>query len=70
MYPGTREHHRHDLAAFSDAELVALAHQYGAGYIIVDLTRSPRRIGLARLYPVFAEENASFGVYRVPKTQP
>jgi hypothetical protein len=59
VYPRKREHHRHDLAAFSDAELVALAQKYRAGYIIVDLTRSRRRIGLPRLY-------ASFGVYRVP----
>jgi hypothetical protein len=67
VYPGDREHHRRDLAAFSDEELAALAHQFGATYVVVDQTRAGRRIGLPRLYPEILEDNRSFGVYRVPE---
>jgi hypothetical protein len=67
VYPRTREHHRHDLAAFSDAELVALADQYGVRYVLVDQTRAARPLGLVRLYPLGEVHNASFAVYRVPE---
>jgi hypothetical protein len=67
LYPRDAAHRRFDLAAFSDAELVALARQFKAGYVIVDATRCPRRIGLVRLYPAIREENRSFDVYRVPE---
>jgi hypothetical protein len=66
-YPRDREHHRQDLAAFTDQELAALARQYGARYIIVDQTRARREIRLPRLYPLVGEENPSFAVYRVPE---
>ena len=66
IYPRDHDHHLHDLAAFSDEELVVLARKYGAHYIVIDRTRSARRIGLPRLYPLFREDNASFEVYRVP----
>jgi hypothetical protein len=67
IYPRDTDHNLHDLAAFSDAELLDLARKYGASYIVVDLTRAQRRIGLPKLYPEFARENASFAVYRVPE---
>lgn len=67
LYPRDAAHRRLDLAAFSDAELIELAHQCNARYVIVDATRCPRRIGLARLYPALREENRSFDVYRVPE---
>jgi hypothetical protein len=66
IYPRDEAHRRHDLAAFSDEELVTLARKYGARYIVVDRTRTTRRIGLVRLYPWTREENPSFDVYRVP----
>jgi hypothetical protein len=67
IYPSDREHHRHDLAAFSDRELVELAQKYGARYIVIDHTRSGRRIGLPRVYPLLVEENRSFEVFRMPE---
>jgi len=67
IYPRDREHHRSDLAAFSDAELIGLAQKYGARYIVVDKTHATRRIGLPRLYPTVLEDNLSFEVYRVPE---
>jgi hypothetical protein len=63
IYPRS---HRNDLAEFSDVELVALAHKYGAGFIVLDKTRSQRRLGLRRLYPRFREDNPSFEVYQLP----
>lgn len=66
IYPRDREHHRHDLAAFDDAALAALARKFGADYIVIDLTRAERPIGLPRIYPTYREENTSFAVYRVP----
>jgi hypothetical protein len=67
IYPRDRAHHRQDLAAFSDRELVALAHQFGARYILLDRTRAGRRVGLFRLYPSLSDDNPSFEVYRVPE---
>jgi hypothetical protein len=66
LYPSTRQHHRQDLAAFSDSELLFLARDYDAGFIVIDRTRSPRAIGLPRVYPLIREDNPSFSVYRVP----
>lgn len=70
LYPGDHEHHRHDLAAFSDAELQRLAQKYGAKYIVIDRTRAHRRIRLPQVYPLIREENAAFDVYRVPESPP
>jgi hypothetical protein len=70
VYPRDKEHHRHDLAAFTDEELIELAREYQAEYVIVDLTRASRPIGLSRLYPRAGEVNASFAVYRVPEPRP
>ncbi len=67
FYPRNPEHHLYDLAAFSDAELLDLARKYRASYIVVDLTRAQRRIGLPQVYPALVEENSSFAVYRVPE---
>jgi Domain of unknown function (DUF6798) len=64
VYPRDQAHRQHDLAAFTDEELIALAQKYGAAYIVIDRTRATRRIGLARLYPGTREENPSFEVYR------
>jgi hypothetical protein len=65
LYPSDKEHHRYDLAAFSDDELRQLARTYAAEYIIVDATRANRRIGLTAVYPTDAETNRSFAVYQV-----
>jgi hypothetical protein len=66
IHPPSADHRRHDLAAFRVEELVALAHRYGCEYVVIDRTRSSRPIELARVYPLFAEENPAFEVYRVP----
>jgi hypothetical protein len=66
LYPNDMEHRRHDLAAFSDEELIALGRKYGASYIVVDRTRAHRSIELPQLYPFSPEDNPSFEVYRVP----
>ena len=70
VYPRDQEHHLRDLAAFSDEELVEIARRYGAAYIVVDRTRSRRRIHLPQVYPLLAEENPAFAVYRVPEAAP
>lgn len=70
VYPRDRAHHRHDLAAFSDQKLAAVARQFGASYIVIDQTRANRRIVLPKLYPLIAEDNGSFAVYRVPELRP
>jgi hypothetical protein len=70
LYPRDAAHRQFDLGAFSDAELVELARQFQARYVIVDATRCPRRIGLVRLYPAVREQNRSFDVYRVPEPLP
>jgi hypothetical protein len=69
IYPSDRLHHRHDLTAFSDDELVSLAKKYSAEYIVIDRTRAIRRLNLPRLYPSPREDNASFEVYRVPRAE-
>jgi hypothetical protein len=66
LYPSTRQHHRLDLAAFTDQELLILARYYEADFLVIDRTRSPRAIGLPRVYPLIREDNPSFSVYRVP----
>lgn len=67
VYPRDQAHQARDLAAFSDVELTSLARKYKAAYILVDRSRSRRRIGLPQVYPLLAEENPSFAVYRVPE---
>ncbi len=66
LYPNVESHRREDLAAFTDAELVALARKYGCQYIVIDRTRSSRRIELPSVYPLYREENPAFEVFRVP----
>lgn len=56
---------RFDLAAHSDAELVALADKYGAGWILLDSARAPRPLQLPRLYPPQGKLS-SYEVYQVP----
>jgi hypothetical protein len=67
IYPRDMAHRQHDLAAFTDDELVALANKFGARYLVLDRTRATRRLGLPLLYPLIAEENPSFAVYRIPE---
>ena len=67
VYPRDKEHHRRDLAAFTDKQLVELAQRFEAAFVIVDLTRTGRPIGLPRVYPIAHESNSSFAVYRVPE---
>ncbi len=66
LYPPEPEHWEADLAAFTDDELVALAKRHNCQYIVVDRTRSSRRIGLPSGYPLFREQNPAFEVFRVP----
>jgi hypothetical protein len=66
LYPNDSAHRRFDLAAFSDAELIRLAHKYDCQYIVVERRSGGRAIGLPRVYPLFREENPVFEVYRVP----
>jgi hypothetical protein len=66
LYPSDESHWREDLAAFSDAELVALARKYNCQYIVIDRTRSSRRIELPSVYPLYREENPAFEVFLVP----
>lgn len=70
VYPRDVAHRERDLAAFDDAALVSRAHQYGAAYIVLDRTRGGRGVGLPKLYPLVADENRSFEVYRVPEAAP
>ncbi len=66
LYPNVDSHWREDLAAFSDGELVVLARRYECQYIVIDRTRSSRRIELPSVYPLYREENPAFEVFRVP----
>jgi hypothetical protein len=66
LYPPEPDHWEADLAAFTDEELVALAKKHNCQYIVVDRTRSSRRIGLPSVYPLFREQNPAFEVFRVP----
>jgi len=66
LYPNVDSHWREDLAAFTDKELVALARKYDCQYIVIDRTRSSRRIELPSVYPLYREENPAFEVFRVP----
>lgn len=66
LYPPEPAHWQDDLTAFSDEELVALARKYYCQYIVIDRTRSERRIALPSVYPLFREENPAFEVFRVP----
>jgi hypothetical protein len=66
LYPNDAPHRQFDLAAFSDAELVKLAHKYGCQYIVAERRWGARRIRLPRVYPVFAEENPLYEVFRIP----
>jgi len=47
-----------------------LARKYDVAYIVIDRTRSGRRVGLPKIYPVGNEVNPSFEVYRVPEAKP
>jgi hypothetical protein len=66
LYPNVESHWLEDLAAFTDEELIALARKYNCQYIVIDRTRSSRRIGLPSVYPPFLEDNPAFEVFRVP----
>ena len=67
IYPRDRAHRRHDLAAFSDDELIALARKYGAQYIVIDRTRAQPADRPAASLSAVREDNPSFEVYRVPE---
>jgi hypothetical protein len=61
LYPSDRAHHQMDLAATPDNELVQLAREFRASYIVIDRTRARRPILLPHVY-----RNPSFAVYRLP----
>lgn len=56
-----------DLDFHSDADLVNLANQYGASYIVMQRTPATRPVRLQRVYPDVADENRSYAVYQVPQ---
>jgi hypothetical protein len=69
LYPNYLDDDRREksgIAAYRDEDLAALAHHFGAQYVVIDRTRSRRRPGFTLLYPTFTDENASYAVYRVP----
>ncbi|MEX2173573.1 MAG: DUF6798 domain-containing protein [Pirellulaceae bacterium] len=66
LYPRSAHHWQEGLAAFTDRELIDLARKYDCQYVVIDRTRSSRRIALPRVYPPFQEENPAFEVFRVP----
>ena len=66
LYPSTRQHHRLDLAAFSDLELLDLARRFGADYLVIDHTRSARPVRLPQVFLLAHEGRPSLAVYRVP----
>jgi hypothetical protein len=68
LYPNDREHRRFDLAAFTDAELVGLAHKYQCQYIVVEKRPAARQVGLPRVYPKSRVQNMAFEVFRVPES--
>jgi hypothetical protein len=69
LYPSTAAHHRYDLEAFSDEELVHLAQKYGCQFIIIERRWPVRNIRLPQVYPLFREENPVFQIYRVPESK-
>jgi hypothetical protein len=69
LYPSTRQHHRLDLAAFSDLELRDLARQFQADYLVIDHTRSPRPVRLPQVFLIAHEGKPSFAVYRPPSSK-
>jgi hypothetical protein len=61
-----------DLAANSDAEILAIAKNHGASYLVIDRTRSTRLIGLPRLHPDDEPLNPTYALYLIspPPTAP
>ena len=59
-----------DLAFHSDAELVNIAHRHRVQFILIDLARSRRPIGLPQAYPELPGENRAYAIYRVPRASP
>jgi hypothetical protein len=54
-----------DLAANTDAEILAIAKKHGASYIVIDRTRSTRLIGLPRLHPDDEPLNPTYALYLI-----
>jgi len=69
VYPRDLAHRQHGLAAFDDTTLVNLAQRYRAKYILLDRKRASRRIALPKVYPLLADENRTFEIYRVPDAE-
>ena len=67
LYPNDQAHRRFDLAAFTDAELITLAHKYNCQYIAVERRAGARQVKLPRVYPNARERNPVFEVFRVPE---
>ena len=62
IFPGDQD----ALGDLSDTELLELCQAYGADYIVVDRSRTPRRLGLPRVYPNPDDVPSLYEVYRVP----
>ncbi len=55
------------LTAYTDDQLLALAHRYNVQYVVIDRTRATRRLGWPRVYPVHPSDNVHFEIYQVPR---
>src|SRR6185295_16878399 len=54
-----------DVAENTDAELLAIAKEHGASYVVIDRTRSTRLIGLPRLHPDDEPLNPTYALYLI-----
>ncbi len=57
---------RAGLAIHGEERLVELARKHGADYIVIDRSKTRRRLLLPRVYPTDPFESSSYEVYRVP----
>jgi hypothetical protein len=55
------------LTAYTDDQLLALAHRYNVQYVVIDRTRATRHLGWPRVYPVHPSDNVHFEIYQVPR---
>ncbi len=53
-------------AVLTDEQLIALANQYGARYVIFETHKRSRPTQLQQVYPTRDESNASYAVYKIP----
>lgn len=56
----------YDLAAHGERELLRLAEEYEFCYVVIDRSRSRRRLAFVRVYPESRQDDSCFEVYRLP----